>query len=310
MTDQTLCNFDCPYCVTQPIRRSVPKKMWGSEDGEDRFKRILRWLANTPWNLRIRLQTLGEPFVSSGFLSGAAWLSQQPNVQFVEMVTNGSFRDEQFHHFATTAEIRRITLWMTYHPTEITAEHLLSRAMLAKSLGAFVIVHCLIFPDTEEKIDFLINLCRKNDIPTDVTAGHNYNGAYGSAGLIPILNANPKALLRYRNKAVLKAMLTAHNDVLGLPCTAGHDYLFIRADGAVYPCGAYALLDHQQIGNVLNPEFKPVIQPGRYSPCTKSGVCSCKEDYLHLQIAKFTLKMGQSLGYCIGSLSQEESAKS
>jgi MoaA/NifB/PqqE/SkfB family radical SAM enzyme len=297
LTDQTLCNFDCDYCVTQSVRRSVKSKMWKTNDSEPRFRRILEWLGGLPWNLRVRLQTLGEPFVSLEFLAGAARLSRQHNVQFVELLTNGSFREEQFRKFAAAADIKRITLWMTYHSTQVSAESLVERAMLARSLGAFVIIHSLIFPDNQEKIDHLNELCREKGIPTDVTAGHNYNDAYGKGDFIPVLRTDPKALLRYRNKAALKAMLVAHKAVNQQMCSAGHDYIFIRSDGEVFPCGAYGMLSRGRLGSALDPLFVPSLQSNNYSPCQNTGVCSCKEDYFHLKIARLGLRMGPSLGY-------------
>jgi MoaA/NifB/PqqE/SkfB family radical SAM enzyme len=297
LCDQTLCNFDCPYCSTQASRRSVGEQMWASQDGEQRFHRIVRWLAGLPWRLRIRLQTLGEPFVSKAFLRGAAWLSQQPNIDFVELVTNGSFTKSQFRKWASTCVIDRISLWMTYHHTEIGPGSVVDAAQLAQDAGAFVVVHSLIFPDNLAGIERLVRLCKEKGIRTDVTVGHNFNHAYPT-GLLAILETEPNALVSlYRDTAALHATLAAHREPKGQPCSAGHDYIRINSDGSVYPCSPYRQLPDQYLGSALDPDFVPPLRAETYAPCRLDELCGCKEDFFHLEVAHSALRFPRSLGY-------------
>jgi hypothetical protein len=293
--EQTLCNFDCSYCVTQAPRRQAASNMWLNEGGEVRYRAIVEWLAALPWRLRLRLATLGEPFVSSQVLAGAAWLSKQKNIEFVELLTNGSFRHEQFRRFADQADVSRITLWITYHPTEIEAERVVEAAAFARSLGAFVVVHGLLFPDSVAAISHMKQLCQERDLLCDVTAGHNYNAAYGEAEYL-VLGSGHQALSQYRHQAALQAMLAANQGARGRPCSAGHDYFHIRPSGDVYPCSPYSSNPQHRMGSALDPTFVPQLRAG-YSPCEALGPCGCKEDYLHLQIARSSLQMGPSLGY-------------
>jgi MoaA/NifB/PqqE/SkfB family radical SAM enzyme len=298
LCDQSLCNFDCAYCVTQPSRRSAHDNLWVSPDGATRFRRVLSWLAGLPLRIRVRVQTLGEPFVSRDFLDGAAWLTRQENVEFVELVTNGSFRQEQFGQFAEKADPARLSLWMTYHPTQIGLERLIESARTARALGASVVVHGLLFPDTIDEIKNMVAQCAKADIPADVTAGHNYNGAYADRGYVPILEDH-QALSMYRDDAVRAAMAQAHKRVYGAPCSAGHDYLYIGPDGGVYPCSPYARASQHFMGSALDPAFVPALRPGPCTPCENKGMCTCKEDYLHLTSVRSILQMGRSLGYYV-----------
>jgi len=191
LCDQTLCNFDCPYCTTQPARLAAAKRKWATPDGARKFRSVLNWLARLPWRLRVRLQTLGEPFVSEEFLRGSAWLSAQENIELVELVTNGSFRGRKFLAWAKTCTIERCSLWITYHHTEIAPEVLVGNARMAQDAGAFVVVHCLVFPDNLDAIAHLVALCKADGIRTDVTIGHNFNDAYPAHGLLPILETGP-----------------------------------------------------------------------------------------------------------------------
>jgi MoaA/NifB/PqqE/SkfB family radical SAM enzyme len=298
VSDQTLCNFDCAYCVTQPQRRDAGKRMWLADDGAERFRQIVQWMAGLPWRLKVRLQTLGEPFVSTEFIKGAAWLTRQRSIEVVELVTNGSFRAEQFRRFAAEAEVSRLSLWITYHPTEISAEQLVEAAALAQSLGAFVVVHSLLFPDNREVVARMRALCEERGIRTDVTAGHNYNGAFGSADYVVVAADDPLLRDNYRHETVMNAMLAAHRNTRGLDCSAGHDYLFVKANGDIFPCLPYGRAGLPlRLGSALQAGFVPPLRRETYAPCQNDGRCSCKEDYLHLKVVHSTLRTRKSLGY-------------
>ena len=296
--DQTLCNFDCAYCTTQPPRRAAGSRMWLGDKGEARYRRILEWLSALPWRIRIRLQTLGEPFVSPVFLSGAAWLSAQPNVDFVELVTNGSFTPRQFRQWATTCVIDRITLWMTYHHGQIRPDTLVDHASFAQEAGAFVVLHALAFPDNLDAIEQLVSLAKGAGVRTEVTIGHNFNHAYEANGFTPLLETAPARLVSlYRHRAALETMLIAHGRPAGQPCSAGHDYIRVYADGGVYPCAPYRDLPGKLLGSALDPGFVPTLRADTYAPCETPGNCSCKEDHFHLKTAHAALSFPRSLGY-------------
>jgi MoaA/NifB/PqqE/SkfB family radical SAM enzyme len=296
--DEVLCNFDCAYCTTQTARRAAGNRVWATEESAARYRTILAWMAGLPWRLRIRLQTLGEPFMSQDFLRGAAHLASSKNVEFVELVTNGSFTDRQFSAFAATTEIEKISLWMTYHHGQIEAEVLVSNARMAASLGAFVVVHALLFPDNRDAIERLVKLCKAADLRTDVTIGHNFNNAYPTKGLLAILETQPNALVDlYRHTAALQTMAVAHRGPRGELCSAGHDYIRVYADGEVYPCAPYRGVGGTRLGNALAPGFVPVLRTAAYAPCRAEGFCGCKEDHFHLKAARTALRFNRSLGY-------------
>jgi MoaA/NifB/PqqE/SkfB family radical SAM enzyme len=297
MPHQILCNFDCAYCSTAEVRGD---RMWGTEDGAQVYRRIIEKIAALPHPIRLRMVTAGEPFVSKELLEGAAWLSHQPNIQFVEMLTNGSFRETQFRKFAAEAQIEKISLWITYHPTQIEAERVVAAARLASDLGAFVVVHALLFPDTVETTARVQALCREAGIRTDVTSGHNYNGAYDGHSSLPIADTDPAWMASmYRHRGALESMMVAHGNLRGAPCSAGHDYVYITPVGSVFPCYRYAQnLPRTQLGNILDDGFVLELRAKEYAPCAMETGCYCKEDYFHLKIARDQLQMsGRSLGY-------------
>ena len=62
ITDMVLCNFECAYCCAYSV--VTTEKTWHTEDSYERFLQVTERLTQVPYQLRMRVQTLGEPFVS------------------------------------------------------------------------------------------------------------------------------------------------------------------------------------------------------------------------------------------------------
>ena len=296
--DQTLCNFDCPYCVTKPQRLAANKRMWGTDRGAATYRQVLCWLASLPWQLRLRLQTKGEPFISSEFLDGAAWMTTQTNTSFVELATNGSCTASRLRRFAEVADMKRISLWITFHPSETDATRVLGTARLAIKLGASVVVHMLLFPGSEAAVREMQFLCQADGIRTDLTVGVNHNNAYPGLGRMPITETGLDVRDVLRHPILAEAMLRAYTGPMGMPCSAGHDYIFVQSNGDVYPCNPYSRSPSRRMGTALDPEFRPALRSGRFSSCEHGGSCVCKEDYLHLDVTRQASAASKSLSYC------------
>jgi len=292
VTDAALCNLSCPYCASGANKNKI---IWGAPDGPERIQKITAWIGKLPHRVRLRMQTIGEPFLSKEHLAGAAFLSQQDNVEFVELVTNGTFSPKTFSSFSAQANIKKISLWVTCHFGEVSLEKVVEAARLAQEAGAFVVVNGIIFPDTVEHIRKMVALCKKYSLRSDVSVGNNIQDAYPGKSIIPILDTDQDALPSlFRNEAALKATLMGHFDKRHQPCSAGHDYIYIHANGDIHPCGP----DPTVLGSALDPGFKLKLRRARYAPCTVPGqYCTCKEDFMHLQAAESNLKMTRSLGY-------------
>src|SRR3970040_386137 len=85
------CNFSCSYCVTgQPsIQKQAQPATW--QLGQDVHDRVVDWLIAQPYAIKLRMNSIGEPFVSKPYLDSVARLSRASNLSFVEILTNGSF---------------------------------------------------------------------------------------------------------------------------------------------------------------------------------------------------------------------------
>lgn len=125
------CNFKCSYCLShQP---SITDNWeWHREGDAENHRKTMEWIKRLPQRIRLRLGTAGEPFVSRAFLDSVADISHSPNLEFVEVLTNGSFTPESFAKFVAKANPAKLTLWMTYHHAEMGLEKFLEAAIAAR----------------------------------------------------------------------------------------------------------------------------------------------------------------------------------
>jgi MoaA/NifB/PqqE/SkfB family radical SAM enzyme len=305
LCDLSLCNFDCAYCASGTPDKGGPRTrdtMWQEADGPERLARVLDWIAALPYAVGLRLQTIGEPFVSEEFLAAAAGMTRAPNIRFVELVTNGSLLISRLGRMLDQhgADPAKLSLWITYHHTEITAERLVENALDAVRRGVYVVVNALLFPDTFEPIERLHRLCAAHDLRTNVDLGQDFNDAYAGLPFIPLAgdeNALASGGLAPNPKLAMLGIVAAASPQ-GLNCSAGHDYVFINRRGDVYPCLAYLRYrGASKLGSALDPGFVLAPRAAKYAPCAIAKGCTCKEDFLHLEAAAPGPPRAHSLGY-------------
>ncbi len=290
---QRLCNFNCTYCVSTGEWAKDAHTDWYRPEDPVNFRRTLDWFAALESPLGVRLATLGEPFASRQFLDGAAWLSKQPNIRFVELVTNGSLLKSRLRKLRDSADLSRISLWATYHPTEITVDRFMANVVAARDGGCFVVVNALLFPDTIEEIEALRDRALEEGIRFNVDLGYHPEadtGTYSrSEDVVPLVDTadwHREALRLGVDPDLLSANLVGLNDVTGKPCSAGSRYFFIGIDGEVYGCSRYYDLQHDRLGNVLDEGFALPRREQPWAACAAPFGCSNKEDFLNLRLVE------------------------
>jgi MoaA/NifB/PqqE/SkfB family radical SAM enzyme len=319
ITDMVLCNFECPYCCAYKV--ITTKKVWHEQDSYDRFLRITERLTQVPYRLRMRMQTLGEPLVSKEFLERTGWLVSHDNIAFIELVTNGSLLSKRLKIITDNGgDLSKISLWATYHHTEIKMEKFLDEVQFAQDAGAFVVVNSLAFPDTIDTVEELYAKCGERGLRMNVDPGYRDGGGeYDQGGsLVPILDVpggKERLYAMTANQNVLEANLRAADTVDGERCSAGGDYFIVLADGRVGPC-CPLLSKGMQLGNMLDENY--TLAPGKkkYSVCTvdrrtpllghlplvgdhfrRRWPCKNKEDFGHLEVIRENEVRSPSLGW-------------
>jgi MoaA/NifB/PqqE/SkfB family radical SAM enzyme len=306
VSSQRLCNFRCTYCVSIGDYAKSNKIDWRHPNDHADFQRVVSWIGTTPFPVGVRLATLGEPFASWDFLDQAAWLTKQPNVEFVELLTNGSLLKSRLPKLAEIADLTKLSLWVTHHPSEISVEKLVENARFAQEkYNCFVVLNALLFPDTVPEVNALREAATAAGIRFNLDLGYDPGnetaGQYQPSRMVPILQEErgmEKAVEYGAKRELLDVNLMAMDHVHAQPCSAGNDYFYIGIDGDVYPCSRYYVLKYDRLGNIADPDFRLDWHAGTYRPCRAQFGCCNKEDFLNLQVAAGARKKSvPSLGW-------------
>lgn len=294
---QRLCNFDCPYCVSVGDWAKSRTYDWKDPDDRQRFAAIVEWIGTRPFEVEVRLGSLGEPFASPFFLEKAAWLTRQPGVRYVELLSNASLLKQRLPKLEVAANLGRLSLWLTWHEGQISLEKFIAAASFAQDeYGCFVVVNTLLFADhdtativkvkaaaSEAGLRFNVDLGYDPYAPSE--AFEHTGDAAAAVPLLQSADAVEAVQTCGGDAALTRLALVALTSPEGRPCRAGHDYLFIDIHGQAYRCSRYSVLDKDTFGNVLEAGFDPVLRPEAWAPCGASGGCCNKEDFLNLQLA-------------------------
>ena len=157
---------------------------------------------------------MGEPFTSRDFLDQVAWLTNQKNIQFVELLTNGSLLKQGLQKLQKKgAEFEKLSLWVSYHPSQISLDKFIDNARFAQEIyKCFVVVNGIIFPDN---IEYIKNLKKATD---EYNLRFNLDLGYNSA--IPSTRDNVFDIIGdgtpgdKRKRAVEIAAVFANSEVL------------------------------------------------------------------------------------------------
>ncbi|WP_052711222.1 hypothetical protein [Pseudofrankia sp. DC12] len=294
---QRLCNFGCPYCVSTGDWSKSRRYDWTDPADRDVLAATVGWIGSRPQPVEVRLGSLGEPFASSFFLQQAGWLTRQDNVRYVELLSNASLLERRLPLLAETAEMAKVSLWLTWHPGQIGLEKFTDAAALAHdAYGCFVVVNALLFdPADAAGARRVRDAARRAGLRFNLDLGYDPTATTASpTGAVPLLCAvghdHERALQVIEeaggDPALTRLALTALAGPRELECRAGHDYLFIDIHGVAYRCSRYAAADLHPLGRVLDPGFRLETRAATWAPCGANGGCCNKEDFLNLRLGE------------------------
>jgi MoaA/NifB/PqqE/SkfB family radical SAM enzyme len=306
---QRLCNFHCDYCVSVGDYAKSDKVAWNSEHDRTSFEKVVEWLGTRPYRIGVRLATLGEPFASLDFIDRAAWLTQRENVEFVELVTNGSLLIRRLKRIATSGNIDKLSLWITRHHSEIGIDRLIKNAAYAQNeYGCFVVVNALLFSDNHAETQSLRRAAESANLRFNLDIGNSKgtpSGWYSSIDeMVPGIDEVGRDSLIDRavslggDRQVLSLNVVALSNLEGRRCSSGSNYFYIGTDASVYRCSRYHRLGKERLGNVLDEGFDLGVSSRQWKACEARFGCSSKEDYLNLETWRASHTMvAPSLGW-------------
>jgi sulfatase maturation enzyme AslB (radical SAM superfamily) len=310
------CTYSCEYCVaasgqsqTKAIdcSRGMERPVWG-DNGLELSKIATKWVAALPYQVGVRYDVHGEPFLNDDVIQEVSWLTKQNNVTFVEVQTNASLLKKKIPELSAISDRTKLNLFCTFHHSQVSPETFLENVLSARNMGIHVIVNVLVSTDNILPVTEVLELCRKHGIRT--AADIRYPGF-----TVP-LTGDGKRVRHFLNSDPLSALLSSKSDnddafkiiadsgplgkevrflsallvgLYGQPgrqCSAGHDYIFVDKWGDVYRCFSYADLNKGKMGSILDSGFIPKLRNKIYAPCHYRETCHQKEEYGNLQILR------------------------
>ena len=225
----TRCNLKCPYCIAAWSARAV-------EFDPSLFDTTIDALLGQSCRLVVRLGVEGEIFLSKKIRDGVARLSLDPKVEGVSFSTNLCASWNEIESFLDRTDTSRLGVGATLHDSQIDdLEEFFRKVEAIHRRGVLVFVGFVAIPERVESIP-------------------RYKRRLDAMGVPFILNefsgrANRLSYPRdytERERAVLEEnffsrhyyeMLVERRSPKGRPCTAGNSYVYIGADGNLFPCG-------------------------------------------------------------------------
>jgi MoaA/NifB/PqqE/SkfB family radical SAM enzyme len=262
------CNYDCSYCPF--AKRQSSREML--ETDEQQLSRFVRWVGTqrsrrigilfTPW---------GEALIHRHYQRAMTELSQMPHVYRVAIQTNLSAPTA----WLAAADLRRVALWTTCHPSQIDVGRFLARC---HELDAKGVRYSVGIVGRREHLDAMETL-RAGLSPWVylwVNAYKDEPRYYDAATVARIEAVDPLFSLNLRGHSSRDR-----------ECFAGETSFTVDGDGQMYRCHFL----HAPIGNIYTDEVAEVLQP-RLCP---RGRCTCHIGYMNLKHLDLRKTFGDGL---------------
>lgn len=249
------CNYACAYCPFAKTRATA------TETAADRaaLERFVNWAEErhverlsaffTPW---------GEALVQRRYQQAIARLSRMPHVEKVAIQTNLSCR----LGWLDDCDPRRIGLWTTYHPAQVTRARFLGRCADLDRRGMRYSVGIVGLLEHIDEIEAM-----RAALPEHVylwVNAYKHGAGYYSA----------EAMRRLTAVDPLFPLNTHYYSSLGEACRCGSSVISIDGAGTMRRCHFIA----EPIGSLYAPGFAQAL---RERPCT-AATCHCHIGYVHM----------------------------
>lgn len=249
------CNYDCHYCPFAKRHETA------AELKTDRLalERLVDWVKGrredalslffTPW---------GEALTRRWYQSAICELTRLPQIEKVAAQTNLSY-DLQW---IENANVSRLALWCTFHPSQTTRSRFLSQSRRLTELGVAHSVGAVGLPDDLPEIERL-----RAELPYNIYLW--VNAAKSSS-----VDYRGELLDRFTAIDPLFQLNTQYHASLGRSCRCGSSVISVDGAGDIYRCHFIK----QPLGNIYEPGFADTLVD---RPCSNQ-TCGCHIGYVHM----------------------------
>jgi MoaA/NifB/PqqE/SkfB family radical SAM enzyme len=249
------CNYGCPYC---PFAKHAETDAEHAADARA-LERFLRWVeGRTEDRISVFFTPWGEALIRRRYQRALVRLTALPHVEKAAIQTNLSCRLD----WVDACDRRKLGIWATYHPGEVSRERFLAQCRELDRRGARFSVGIVGLKEHAEEIEAL-----RAELPPQVYLWIN---AYKR-----VPNYYSEADLR-RFEAVdpLFPLNNQRHASRGEPCRAGATVLSVDGDGTLRRCHFV----REAIGSLYDPAWETARAE---RPCPNE-TCGCHIGYVHL----------------------------
>jgi MoaA/NifB/PqqE/SkfB family radical SAM enzyme len=249
------CNYGCPYC---PFAKHAETD---AEHAADRaaLERFITWVAGQEEDrLSVFFTPWGEALIRRRYQRALVTLTNLPQIAKAAIQTNLSCRLE----WVEECDKRRLALWTTYHPGEVTRERFLARCRELDRRGVRYSVGVVGMKEHLEEIQALRQELSPG-VYLWVNAYKRVPDYYTPAEVQALTTVDP-----------LFPMNNQRHPSEGRPCDAGERLISVDGDGTIRRC--HFIRD--PIGNLYEPGWEAAL---RARPCT-NATCGCHIGYVHM----------------------------
>lgn len=267
------CNYTCWYCPWNAKVQRVPAEAF--REDERRLTRIIDRVAELPREVEFFITPKAEYLVLPYWRAAVGRLLALPHVRRVTVQTNLSF---DVAEFLDTVDARKLALWTTVHPTEISR-------------------------DEEARLSEKWELLRRRGVPFSVgIVGTHENLPYAEAlrrRLPPevYLWVNPYQrepnYYRPEELAAIRAidpyfdLNNHHYPSRGRPCDAGHRAVYLDDEGLLRRCFF--------VGEVIGDLFREGWRTLDEATACPRETCHCYVGHMHIVELGFRALYGDNL---------------
>jgi MoaA/NifB/PqqE/SkfB family radical SAM enzyme len=248
------CNYACSYC---PFAKRDASRRTLERDRAS-LARFVGWAKQVAgWQLEILFTPYGEALIWPHYQAALVELSRADHVRQVSIQTNASGKLD----FLDQADRARVSLWISWHPTEVELEPFARRIAALHEAGTRLSVGAVAVPEHLAAVEAL-RAALPPAVPMWINA-QKPNARYGEAE-------------RARWRALDPAFdVDARRHLTrGAACLAGEDTISVSGSGVVTRCH---FVD-DVLGNLYEDDLETMLWP---RPCTRAR-CDCFIGYSNL----------------------------
>ncbi len=248
------CNYGCDYC---PFAKRAPDRRLMDRDRAE-LARFVDWArAATEWDLEILFTPYGEALIWPWYRDGLVALSRLAHLKQVTIQTNASGPLD----FLADADLTRVSLWISWHPTEIALAPFCERIASLHASGVRLSVGAVAVPAHLELVEAL-----HRRLPADVPMWINAQK--------PGVRYDDEERARWRRLDPSFDLDARRHASRGQACLTGEDTISVDGSGTIRRCH---FVD-EVLGNLYVDDLSALLRP---RTCPRAR-CDCWIGYSNL----------------------------